>query len=348
MKTLWTLAAISLGMVVFLAKSRRAYLRYPELTAEPMGGEPEVTVVIPARNEADNIPRAVSGFEKCEVIVVDDASSDKTAELAIRAGARVVSADPLASGWLGKPNACVTGARFCLTPWILFVDADTHVTDGLAAALVRHAERNRLDMVSAFLRQECRSIAERSLIPYAFALYFCGVSESSVLANGQCLLFRRSTYDAMGGHAAVGGSVIEDVALARVMQERGLKTAVVRAESAGSVRMYRSFADIWNGFEKNSFRFLAEDWGDGLQVVVASILLTSYIPVLASALSAGLIGTAAAFSILPVLLLRPWYPSWKDSLLAIPALYLFQAVALNAMAATVLRRRTLWKGRAIT
>ena len=343
---------VAVGIVLFLVKSRGNYLRLPEINSGT--GTHSVTVIIPARNEERNIARAVRSFSH-DVIVVDDASADRTAEQAAEAGARVIHAPPLTPGQLGKPNACLAGARASESDWLLFVDADTWFEPAFVPALLAYATRQNLDMASVFLQQECRSAIERILLPYAFALYFCGVQADRVnsakspqaLANGQCLLFRRTAYNSIGGHASVATSVIEDVALARVAKQHGLQTRVLRSEKLGHVRMYDSFPSIWRGFQKNSFRFLLVNPLSGLQVITASILLTSYLPVLAWLVSDRHAVAAGIFALVPSLGLAPWYLRKWDALFAPLAIYLFQLIALNGMLTTLFRAKTNWKGRRV-
>jgi chlorobactene glucosyltransferase len=335
---------------MFLVKSRANYLRLPELSSG--SGKYSVTVVIPARNEEHNIERAVRSFED-DVIVVDDASTDTTAARALAAGATVIQPPPLKPGMLGKPNACLAGANAPQSEWLLFVDADTWYEHAFVPALVSYAQRNKLDMVSVFLKQECVSVIEQILLPYAFALYFCGVHADSVnnvksteaLANGQCMLFRRTAYQSIGGHACVASSVIEDVALARIAKQHGLQTRVLRSEKLGHVRMYSSFNAIWRGFQKNSFRFLLVNPVSGLQVIAASILLTSYLPLLVWLLIDAHWLAAGIFALVPPIFLSPWYGSQRRAFLAPVAIYLFQLIAFNGMLTTLLRRKTDWKGR---
>jgi cellulose synthase/poly-beta-1,6-N-acetylglucosamine synthase-like glycosyltransferase len=262
---------------------------------------------------------------------------------------------------MGKPNACAAGARQAGSKWILFVDADTWFEPAFAASVVEYAEREKTPFVTAFLKQHGETMAEKALLPYAFALYFTGVSAGAVnkakareaLANGQCMLFERAVYEAIGGHASVSASVIEDVALARQAKEKGVAVRVIRAEELGHVRMYDGWAAIWRGFQKNSFRFLLINPWSGLQVIVASILLTSWLPVLLLGLadypklSAAILSAPTPVTILffaPILCLLPWYRNW--SVLLTPfAIYAFQLVALNGMLATILRRPTRWKNR---
>lgn len=349
--SLWIAFFVAAGMAVFLIKSRWNYLRLPELPAAVTSRD--VTVIIPARNEERTIARVVSSFNGLRVIVVDDASEDATALQARQAGAQVVNAPALRTGHLGKPNACQAGAAIARSKWLLFVDADTWYAPGFAASLAGYAEHEALDIATAFLHQEAAGMAEKVILPYAFALYFCGVSAANVnsagsreaLANGQCLLVRRAAYEAMGGHAAVASSVIEDVAFAAEAKRRGLRVRVVRAEHSGFVRMYEDWTAIRRGFEKNSFRFLGANPVTGIQVILASILLTSYLPVIAWLVLEAHWAAAVAFALIPSLLLVPWYGGFTRSLAAPAAIYTFQLIALSAMVRTLTGLGTQWKGR---
>ena len=198
--------AVGVAIILFLVKSRANYLRLPELSSGSSTPY-SIAIVIPARNEEHNIERAVRSFRD-NVIVVDDSSTDATSRRALAAGATIVQPPPLTPGMLGKPNACLAGANASESDWLLFVDADTWYEPAFVPALISYAKRNSLDMASVFLKQECLTVIEKILLPYAFALYFCGVHAESVnnaksaeaLANGQCMLFRRSAYQAIGGH----------------------------------------------------------------------------------------------------------------------------------------------------
>lgn len=355
---------ISFGIFFFLWKSRINYLLLGRLPISESRTRPDVTVIIPARNEAHQITRTIQSFRGLSVVVVDDASTDNTASVAEAAGATVIAAPPLPRGGLGKPNACAAGAATGKTQWLLFVDADTSFDPRFAASAVQYAEQNKHDLLTAFLRQECMTLAEKMLIPYSFALYFSGVSARAVngtgnlsaLANGQCLLFRRSAYEQIGGHAKVVSSVIEDVAIAQLAKRNNLSVRVLRAEHLGSVRMYDSLPAIWRGFQKNSFRFLQANPAGGAQVILASILLTSWLPAILVGLrdyptpfAANLLFTPTPVLLLffvPFLTLLPWYAG-PSILLAPVAIYLFQLIALNGMLKTILRRTTDWKGRRV-
>ena len=346
--------ALSLAMAFFAWKSRRNYLKLPELPINAGEGM-SLTTIIPARNEAANIARAVSSFPLNDVVVVDDFSTDGTAELARQAGAYVIQPPPLKRGTVGKNNACYAGSQQASTEWMLFVDADTWYRPEFAPSLVSYARKTNLSLTTVFLKQECVTIWEKMILPYAFALYFCGVdanqvnglSSSEALANGQCMLWKRTAYEFVGGHGTVATSVIEDVDLAMLAKRHSLRLRVLRAEHLGSVRMYDSLGAIWQGFQKNAFRFLVVNPGTGFQVVLASIVMASWLPMLTTLLAYKMWITAGLFYLLPCVLFAPWYGSFVGALLTPYAIYFFQLIALNAMISTTFGRRTLWKGRAV-
>lgn len=350
-------AAVVCGMAIlaFGWLSRWQYLRLPELAPVRDATAEDHVVIIPARNEEAVIDRAVRSFPRSPVIVVDDNSEDATASAARRAGAEVVQAAPLPPHWKGKPHACWTGASASQSKWILFADADTWYEPEFLPTLLEQAARSQLLAASVFPRQVYGSLAEHILMPYAFGLYFAGVNAGAVndpmrseaLANGQCLLFRRDAYSFLGGHRAVAASVIEDVDLARALKRHRMKARVFRSERLARVRMYDSFASLWRGFEKNSFRFLRANPRTGLLVIAASIAMTSWLPVLAALWWAGLKREAFLFALAPALAWRPWYGSWLKSLTAPAAIYGFQLIALSAMVKHILGLTTSWKGRRV-
>ena len=352
--TLLGLAGLCAALMLFFGWfSRRNYLGLPQLPVNTGSVVEDLAVVIPARNEQKTIGRVVSSLQPARIVVVDDHSDDQTRLLALRAGAEVIAAPPLGPYHLGKPNACWAGAQATNEKWLLFVDADTWYEPALLPSLLAHAAANQLSVASVFPRQVCINWYEKLLLPYAFGLYFAGVNpravnnplKSEALANGQCLLFRRDAYNFLGGHRAVIGSVIEDVALARGAKRHRMTVAVMRAEHLASVRMYDSFGALWRGFEKNSFRFLRVNPLTGAKVVLCSIVMTSWLPLMVL-LILGEHRIAAAFLLFtPAVAWWGWYHSFVRALAAPLAIYAFQAIAISAMAKALLGLSTKWKGR---
>lgn len=225
--------------------------------------QPEVSVIVPARNEEASLGGCLitlvgQAEPRFEVIVVDDHSTDRTREIAKSFPVKVLTADALAEGWSGKCNACWSGARAAHGKWLLFTDADTrHERDSIAQGLAE-AERTGAAMLSYSPKQEVHGFAERALMPVIFAELATTFRPQEVsdpashaaAANGQYLLIRRDAYDAVGGHAAVAQTILEDVELARRVKQAGYKLQF-RLSQVVSARMYRSFGAMWEGWTKN-------------------------------------------------------------------------------------------------
>lgn len=356
MSPLTAAAAVALLILYFGLRSRFRYTGLPELPLGrlPKDADGDHVVVIPARNEEAVIGRAVRSLAGSLVVVVDDHSADGTAEAAREAGAEVRPAQPLPPGWLGKPNACWTGAQLTESTWILFADADTWYEPGFVESAIAYAVEHNLTALSVFPRMETVTLFERIILPYAFGLYFTGVNPRNVnspmhpecLANGQCLLVKRSAYEFLGGHRAVASSVVEDVALAQVLKRHRTNYRLLRAERLAHVRMYDSLKSIWRGFEKNSFRFLQLNPKTGVWVVASSIVMTTWLPVAAALWYAHADAALAGFLFAPALAWLPWYRSPR-ALLAPLAIYLFQAIALSGMFKALLGLKSEWKGRPV-
>jgi chlorobactene glucosyltransferase len=235
-------------------------------------GAPEIAVVIPARNEAANIGACLSGLiaqtyppARLRIIVVDDNSSDRTAEIVAgfaQRGANVtlLRSGPLAQGWTGKSQACWIGARTAGdAQWLCFVDADTKPDPPLAASAVAAAQERRVDLLSLAPRQRLVSFAERLMVPCGLYLLSFGrdlprreaPDSGRVAATGQFLLIRRAAYDAIGGHAAVAGAICEDLELARLADRTGRSVLLMNGGRLISARMYDGWSTLWPGFAKN-------------------------------------------------------------------------------------------------
>ena len=232
-----------------------------ETNAQP----PTVSVIIPARNEeaclGDCLQSLVSQTGvSFEIIVVDDHSTDHTREIAASfPQVRVIEAPPLPEGWTGKNNAVTDGARQARGQWLLFTDADTvHLPESLARALAE-AQDNGAELLSYSPEQIAVTFWEMATLPVVFAELARQYPPSIVsdpaspiaAANGQFILVRRDTYDAVGGHAEVAGDILEDVALARAVKRSGRKIRFRYAPDAVGTRMYRNYQQLRDGWTKN-------------------------------------------------------------------------------------------------
>lgn len=226
---------------------------------------PAVSVIVPARNEEDCLGACLESLVSqtgvdFELIVVDDASTDRTREIAGSfPKVTLVEAGPLPEGWTGKNNAMTSGARAAHGEWLLFTDADTvHLPGSLAHAL-SEAKSAHAALFSYSPEQVVNSFWERAVMPVIFAELAVTFRPADVsnpnspvaAANGQYLLISRGAYDGIGTHAAVAGSILEDVSLARKVKASGRKIILRYGGGAVRTRMYRSFGQLIEGWTKN-------------------------------------------------------------------------------------------------
>ena len=263
---------------------------------EAEGTAPLVSVLIPARNEARRIDPCLRSllaqdYPNYEIIVLDDHSEDETARVVLDHGfsrespsARcLLEGLPLPSGWTGKSWACHQLAGAARGDYLLFTDADTVHEPASLGATLGYALDTDAALLSAWPQQVTGTWSERAVIPLVYVLllgalphyllhrlqrrpeYARGASRSKLetlgAANGQFMLFRRSAYEAIGGHAAVRDHLVEDVALGRRVAARtgeGLRLINCDGSRLVHCRMYTSFPEVWEGFTKNLRAAFAE------------------------------------------------------------------------------------------
>ena len=243
-----------------------------------MTTEPTISAIIPARNEesaiADCIRSVALQPEVLEILVVNDQSTDRTAEIVRTLMTEIpqlslFETSDLPAGWVGKNNAVWLGAQQAKGKWLLFTDADAVLSEGATAQAFRLAEENSAALVSFSPEQTLKTWYEKALIPFVYCrlarkFSYTDVNDpksSAAAANGQFLLVQRTTYDAVGGHASVAGEVLEDVALARRVKQDSWGIWFGSGAGFVSVRMYRSFSQMWGGWRKNLFQLMGSAQG---------------------------------------------------------------------------------------
>jgi len=224
-----------------------------------------VSIIVPARNEEMSLGECLQSLVlqagvTHEIIVVDDGSTDRTRQIAKGfLGVKVVKAGPLQDGWTGKNNALWAGVSEARGSWLLFTDADTVHLPGSLARAVAEARRENADLLSYSPEQIVESFAERIVMPVVFAELTMEYPPARVrdeqsgvvAANGQYILVRRKAYDYIHGHLLIAGEILEDVALARAFRRARLRVYFRYGGDAVRTRMYRSWAQLREGWTKN-------------------------------------------------------------------------------------------------
>lgn len=359
-------------VVIGLREPRELPAPSPEGPTDTLARLPSVRVVVPARNEARSIEACVASlaaqhYPDFRIVVVDDRSSDGTAGLAAAVprdraqGVEVRAGEPLPDGWFGKPWACWQGARDVGEDFLLFTDADTRHAPELLDRAVRALAEDDVAAVSLLGRQELGSFWERLVQPQIFLVLglryprlarpLDRADAPDAIANGQYILVARAAYEAIGGHRAVRGEVVEDLRLAQLLTGGGHRLSIRGAGDDLSTRMYRSLGEIVEGWTKNfsvGARQSASRWGAvALPGIVAFQLLMWVLPPLALVFPGLELGWAAGATLLALV---TWVGVYHRFEVSVGYALLFPLGALMVAAIAVRsglrgRRRIEWKGR---
>ena len=301
-----------------------AIFRAPARVKDPSGQS--VSVLIPARDEADNIGPALRAalsqeHAEIEVVVLDDGSTDGTDGIVARAAAsdprvRLIRGAPLPPGWNGKQHACHQLAAAATHPVLLFVDADVRLAPDCVARMLGYLERRSLDLVSGFPHQITRTLGERVVIPQILVLLLgylplpiarIARSDARFAAGcGQMMMVRRHAYRDAGGHAAFRERMHDGLNLPRNIRGTGGRTDILDATPLAEVRMYDNWPDIWSGFAKNATEGMATPRALPVWTVLLAggHLLPPVVALVAWASGAALATTIAGLTTAAVLIAR--------------------------------------------
>lgn len=294
---------IALGYIVLSVLSLLLFITIlnaitaPQLRISPQPvAFPRVSVLVPARDEAENIGNCLSGllaqdYPDVEIIVLDDHSTDETAEIAHRwqqrsPNLRLISGAPLPDGWLGKNWACHQLSEAASGDILIFADADTRHQPLAIRGTVGWMQRQQLGMLTAFLTQKTCTWAEKLAVPLIYLLVYSSLplwltrfsrSPSTVAANGQWIAFTREAYEKLGGHTAVRSEIVEDMCLGRLAKSKNINQLAVSAADVIRCRMYHSAKEVVQGFSKNLFGIVNYRMS-GLVLLLGIMLFTGVLP----------------------------------------------------------------------
>ncbi len=259
--------AVVLGITIFNAITAPMLKNAPELQATP-----RVSVLVPARNEENNLGACLASllqqdYSNFEILVLDDDSTDKTAEI-VQAYAtqdrrvKLIKSTSLPVGWLGKNWACHQLGENATGEIFIFTDADTRIAPQAVTHTVSWMQHLRLGILSAFCHQITETLPEKLAVPvvnmlvYSYLplwLTYRSKEPSLAAANGQWIAFTLKAYQRIGGHRSVRDQVVEDVELSRLAKRNNVKILVVSAKGEIFSRMYHSAQQVWEGYSKNLF-----------------------------------------------------------------------------------------------
>jgi len=289
------------------------YFSEPILKTAKLSYSPFVSVLIPARNEENNIGRLLSALEgisymNMEIIVCNDQSEDNTANIVIKHQNRsklikLINIYELPDGWTGKNYACHLLASNASGDYLLFIDADVIIEKGLIESALNHLIKNKLALLSIFPVQIMVSLGEKIVVPFMnsillslLPLFLVKRSKYPSLsaANGQFMLFNKSTYLSLLPHNQVKAERVEDIAIAAYLKNNGKQIDCLTGNNTIKCRMYSGFWEAINGLSRSVAAFFGNSIFTGILYWVLTtagvFLIILYLPVIYSLLFfAGLI-----------------------------------------------------------
>jgi hypothetical protein len=371
--TLELLAYVALALAALPALMSAHNLRLFRAPPSPAAGIcPQVSLLIPARNEEANIGAAVgaalaSKDVELEAIVFDDHSTDCTGAIVEEIArqdrrVRLAKAPPLPSGWSGKQHACHVLAGLAQHPLLVFVDADVRLAPEALGRIAACIDERDLGLASGFPHEETGTLAEALVIPLIHVLLLGYLPLAAARRSrapafaagcGQLIAVRREAYERAGGHAAIKASRHDGLTLPRAFRRAGLATDLFDATDVARCRMYRGQAEVWRGFAKNATEGMATPVALPLWTVllgVGHVLPFALLPIAlvtgsAPALAASALAIASIWG-MRIALARRFRQSWLGAALHPIGIVVLLALQWSALIAQLRGRPAVWRDRA--
>jgi chlorobactene glucosyltransferase len=269
---------ITLGLALFLVNLILNLRRLPKPSSSAPIPQPAplISVLVPARNEENNIRACLEtllkqDYPNFEILVLDDNSEDATNAIVSGMAARdsrikLLRGSPLPDDWAGKPFACYQLARKAKGDWLLFLDADTIHAPHMLRSVLALAQQQNTAMLSGFNHQKADSFPQKVVMPVMYfimlgwaPLWLLHQSKKPLpsAAIGQFLLFSRESYWRMGGHQVVKNRIVEDIWLGVEVSKHGGRHIAADLSSEVSCHMYHDTKEMWDGLGKSIYAVVA-------------------------------------------------------------------------------------------
>jgi cellulose synthase/poly-beta-1,6-N-acetylglucosamine synthase-like glycosyltransferase len=341
----------------------------PEWNRKPTGGDPRVSIIVPARNEEEHIEKTLAqllqlDYGNYEVIAIDDRSTDRTGEVMDRVVSngsvserlRVIHVPQLPPNWLGKAHAMWTGAKQATGEWLLFTDADVLFRPDTLTRTLAYATSERADHLVLFPDFTMRGPGERMMIAFFQTLFLFGhrpwrvadPNTQDFMGVGAFNLIRRSVYEAVGTYEALRFEVLDDMKLGKVVKTGGYAQRNVFGRGLLSLRWAKGAMGVVENLTKNMFAVLSFQWWRAVGSAFALVFL-NLLPFAGTALAHGWARVPYALALASMVGIYVGMSRMSD----IPAYYialhpvssaLFVYIMLRSMALTLVRGGVVWRG----
>ncbi|MBL8195818.1 MAG: glycosyltransferase [Blastocatellia bacterium] len=327
-----------------------------------------VSVLIPARNEANNITDCLISlqnqtYSNLEILVLDDESTDDTSKQVAKLAEtdkriKLITGQKLPKGWVGKSWACHQLSDVANGDWLLFTDADTRYTPTAISASVVFATKEKADLLSLLPKQLAPTTSTQIMMPLLYFIFYTlfpgfflsrTKTESISAAIGQFLLFNRSAYQAINGHKSVASSIVEDLDLAKAVKKANKKLVVADGTLLLSCQMYQTLSELWKGFTKNFFASFSYSIIKLIGFIIFNLIIYIW-PFIALLIATKTVLFITIFQILLVYLLRIILLKRHSyriySVLLHPvAIIVMLAISCNSIYSIISGRGVVWKDR---
>ena len=363
------LAWLSRLLDAALGMPKVADISRPEWDLEPGNPEPRVSIIVPARNEEEHVEQALLrllalDYKNCEVIAVNDRSTDRTGAAMDRVAStpqahgrlRIIHVASLPAGWMGKPHAMWSAANQASGEWLLFTDADVLFKPDSLRRAVRYAESERTDHLVLYPRLVMHSPGERMMVAFFQTLFVFGHRPWKVadrrtkdhMGVGAFNLIRRNAYDAIGTYQALRFEVLDDMKLGKLVKNAGYTQRVVFGEDLISLRWVKGVMGMAQNLTKNMFAIVSfQRWR--MLASVFTLVFLNLLPFLGIWFAQGWARAAYAVALVSIAGLYVGMSRMSD----VPAYYfflhpvstvMFAYILMRSMVLTLRQRGIFWRG----